>query len=89
MGKADNVSEYDALLATASGDLALIPLGIAHRVQNCTPDFRRLVIYSKYRFNLLVDPSMHVVESRFDVTETVTKAAPWHDEARRAAEGVA
>jgi quercetin dioxygenase-like cupin family protein len=89
MGKADNVSEYDALLATASGDLALIPLGIAHRVQNCTADFRRLVIYSKYRFNLLVDPSMHVVESRFDVTETVTKAAPWHDEARRAAEGVA
>jgi quercetin dioxygenase-like cupin family protein len=87
MGAADNVSEYDAQLPTVPGDLTLIPLGIAHRVQHCTSDFLRIVIYSKYRFQQLVTPEDHIVETTFDVSETVIKPPPWHDDARPTAGG--
>jgi mannose-6-phosphate isomerase-like protein (cupin superfamily) len=85
MGTADNMSEYDETMPTVPGDLTLIPLGIAHCVKDCTVDFRRLVVYSRHRFKMVVDPSMHVVQSRFTVTETVIEEPAWHAQARELA----
>lgn len=85
MGSCDNMSEFEETLPMAPGEWFLIPLGIAHSVKDCKPDFRRMVIYSRFPFTVLADPSMHAYESRFEVRETVLEEAPWHREARELA----
>jgi quercetin dioxygenase-like cupin family protein len=80
MGVNTNMSEFEEERIMSPGDWFLIPLGIAHSVKDCKPDFRRMVIYSHLPFEVLANPSMHAHESRFDVTETVLEAAPWHAE---------
>ena len=82
MGDNTNMSEFEEAQPMSPGDWFLIPLGIAHSVKDCKPDFRRMVIYSRYPFRVLADPLEHVYESRFEVRENVIEPAPWHAEAR-------
>ena len=77
-GTGDNMSEYEGCTPTAPGDVMLVPIGIGHCIENCSKDFRRMVIYSKQRLNVLVNPAMHIYESRFELRETVIKPAEWH-----------
>ena len=80
-----NMSEFEEARTMTPGDWFLVPLGIAHSVKDCGPDFRRMVIYSRFPFEVLANPSMHVHESRFEVRETVLEPAPWHSELREPA----
>ena len=77
-GTGDNMSEYEYKTPTAPGDVMLVPIGIGHCIENCSKDFRRMVIYSRQRLSVLVNPAMHVYESRFESKETVHKPAEWH-----------
>ena len=79
-GTGDNMSEYEHKTPTRPGDVMLVPIGIGHCIENCSKDFRRLVIYSKQRLNVLVSPAMHLTESKFETKETVHKPAAWHKE---------
>lgn len=85
MGENINMSEFEETHPMTPGDWFLIPLGIAHSVAECKPDFRRMVIYSPYPFTVLADPSKYACHSRFEVTETVLQAAPWHAQSREPA----
>jgi quercetin dioxygenase-like cupin family protein len=85
MGDNTNMSEFEETFPMSPGQWFLIPLGIAHSVKDCKPDFRRMVIYSRFPFTVLADESMHVTESRFEVRENVLEAAPWHAESRELA----
>ena len=40
-------------------------------------------------FNVLADESMHLMESRFEVRETVLQEAPWHAASRELASATA
>jgi uncharacterized protein YjlB len=77
-GTGDNMSEYEAHTPTAPGDVMLVPIGIGHCIENCSKDFRRMVIYSKQRLDVLVSPAMHLYESTYDIKENVIKPAEWH-----------
>jgi quercetin dioxygenase-like cupin family protein len=83
MGENINMSEFEESFPMSPGQWFLIPLGIAHSVKECKADFRRMVIYSNFPFTVLAKESMHVMESRFDVTENVLQEAPWHAESRQ------
>ena len=85
MGDMINMSEFEAAFPMSPGQWFLIPLGIAHSVRECKPDFRRLVVYSKFPFTVLAKESMHVTESRFEVRENVLEPASWHAEAQELA----
>jgi len=85
MGVNTNMSEFEEGRVMSPGDWFLIPLGIAHSVKDCKPDFRRMVLYSRFPFEVLAKPSMHAHESRFEVRENVLEPAPWHSEARELA----
>ncbi len=85
MGECRNMSEFEETHEMTPGQWFLIPLGIAHSVKDCKPDFRRLVTYSRFPFAVLADESMHVSESRFEVRESVLQEAPWHATARELA----
>ena len=74
------MSEYERKTPTKPGDVMLVPIGIGHCIENRSKDFRRLVIYSKQRLNVLVSPAMHLTESQFETKETVHKPAAWHKE---------
>lgn len=78
-----NMSEFEEGRTMSPGDWFLIPLGIAHSVKDCGPDFRRMVIYSKLPFKVLADEKMHVHQSRFEVTENVVEPAAWHAELKK------
>lgn len=82
MGDNTNMSEFEESFAMSPGMWFLIPLGIAHSVKDCKPDFRRMVIYSNFPFTVLANESMHVAETRFEVRENVLQEAPWHAESR-------
>lgn len=77
-GTADNISEFGADLMKP-GDLTIVPRGIAHNVIG-SPTFRRIVLYSKPRWKVTVDPTKHACESTFEVVETVIERAAWRDE---------
>ena len=85
MGENINMSEFEETHPMTPGDWFLIPLGIAHSVAECKPDFRRMVIYSPYPFTVLTDESKYVSQSRFEVRETVLEEAPWHAQLREPA----
>jgi quercetin dioxygenase-like cupin family protein len=85
MGDNTNMSEFEESFPMSPGQWFLIPLGIAHSVKDCKPDFRRMVIYSRFPFKVLADESMHLMESRFEVRETVLQEAPWHAASRELA----
>ena len=46
-GTGDNMSEYEHKTPTKPGDVMLVPIGIGHCIENCSKDFRRMVIYSR------------------------------------------
>ena len=77
-GTADNISEFGTE-KMGSGDLFIVRRGIAHRVIG-SDNFRRLVIYSKAPWEVMVDPRTPLRETTFDVEETVIEAAPWRSE---------
>jgi len=83
MGVNTNMSEFEEARTMSPGDWFLIPLGIAHSVKDCGPDFRRMVIYSKLPFTVLANEKMHQHESRFEVRENVVEPAAWHAELQR------
>ncbi|HEV8021029.1 MAG TPA: hypothetical protein VGP41_07175 [Candidatus Lustribacter sp.] len=85
MGDNINMSEFEETHPMSPGQWFLIPLGIAHSVAECKPDFRRMVIYSPYPFTVLTDESKYVTQSRFEVRETVLEEAPWHAQSREPA----
>lgn len=77
-GTADNISEFGTDKMTP-GDLVLVKRGVAHRVVG-SPNFRRIVLYGREPWRVLIDPTKPVRRTRFDVTETVIDAAPWRKE---------
>ena len=77
-GSAENISEFGAGTVT-SGEMCLLRRGIAHRVKG-SPNYRRLVFYSRDRWQLRIDPAKPVRRTAFDVSERVIEAAPWREE---------
>jgi hypothetical protein len=75
-GNAINMSEFEENLKMVPGDLALIPLGIAHSVI-CEENFLRIVLYSKLPWDVKIDPTNHAFESTFDVKTKVVQAPGW------------
>jgi len=75
-GNAINMSEFDGNLKMTPGDLALVPLGIAHSVI-CEEDFLRIVLYSRIPWDVKIDPSAHVCHSTFEVKTRVVQAPGW------------
>ncbi len=77
------MSEYEHKTPTKAGDVMLVPIGIGHCIENCSKDFRRLVIYSKQRLNVLVNPAMHLYESKFEIEGNRSQASPMARRSRR------
>lgn len=77
-GTADNICEFGIDKMTP-GDLVLVKRGIAHRVIG-SPNFRRIVLYGREPWQVLIDPTKPLRRTRFDVAETVIDAAPWRKE---------
>lgn len=75
-GNAINMSEFEHNLQMTPGDLALIPLGIAHSVI-CEESFLRLVLYSKLPWDVKIDPTNHALKSTFDIKTNVVQAPDW------------
>ena len=77
-GTADNISDFGTD-KMKPGDLSIVSRGIAHNIIG-SPTFRRLVLYSKPRWKVVVDPTVHACESTFEVVETVIERAAWRDD---------
>jgi mannose-6-phosphate isomerase-like protein (cupin superfamily) len=75
-GSATNMSEFDAALPMSPGDVALVPLGIAHSVIT-GKEFLRIVMYSRIPWDVRVDPAMHAWRSTFEVVTKVVEPAAW------------
>jgi quercetin dioxygenase-like cupin family protein len=75
-GNAINMSEFESGLKMTPGDMALIPLGIAHSVI-CEEDFLRIVLYSRVPWDVKIDATNHLFHSTFEVKTTVVKAPEW------------
>lgn len=76
-GQANNVSEFDAGLVTTPGWMAVVPLGIAHRVEDCDDQFLRVVFYSEIPWRVVADVSNHAFDSTFEVTTKVIEPPAW------------
>jgi quercetin dioxygenase-like cupin family protein len=74
-GGSTNESEY-GVFPLSPGEVNHAPPGIAHRVIG-TPEFLRLVLYSKRPLRLAIDPTKHLFESKFDLKVNVVKGADW------------
>jgi hypothetical protein len=61
------------------GDLFIVRRGIGHRVIG-SKNFRRMVIYSKQPWKLLIDPAKAARVSTFEVTERIIDPAPWRSQ---------
>lgn len=79
-GNSTNMSEFDGNLSVTPGDMAVIPLGIAHSVI-CEDDFLRIVWYSRIPWDVAVNPAAHRFESAFDVRTRVIEEAEWRSAA--------
>ncbi|MEI6318909.1 MAG: hypothetical protein WCS09_10370 [Pseudomonadota bacterium] len=79
-GTADNICEFGTARMQA-GDLFIVRRGIGHRVVG-SPNFRRLVIYSKDPWTVAIDPQQPRYKTTFSVEERVVEAAPWRSEPR-------
>jgi hypothetical protein len=77
-GTADNICEFGTDKMTP-GDLVLVKRGISHRVIG-SRNFRRIVLYGREPWRMMIDPTKPVRRTRFDVAETVVEAAPWRKE---------
>jgi quercetin dioxygenase-like cupin family protein len=75
-GTATNMSEFNAALPMTPGDIALVPLGIAHSVIT-SKDFLRIVIYSRIPWDVTIDPAKHAYNSTFEVRTQVVEPAGW------------
>ena len=75
-GTATNMSEFDGALPMAPGDLALVPLGIAHSVIT-GKEFLRVVMYSRIPWDVKIDATKHAFKSSFDVRTKVIESAGW------------
>ena len=82
-GDALDLSEFENI-EVSPGEVTIIPLGISHSVITIPPDdpnFLRLNFYSKLRWQVPMDPTRHVYNSRFEVSTTVHKEAEWRKQA--------
>ena len=77
-GTADNICEFGTDKMTP-GDLVIVRRGISHRVIGSN-NFRRIVLYGRDPWQLMLDPTKPLRRTRFDVAETVVDAAPWRKE---------
>lgn len=77
-GTADNMCEFGSE-KMGPGDLFVVRRGIAHRVIGSN-DFRRLVLYSRKPWQVMIDPAKPLRKTTFEVEETVLDAAPWRSE---------
>ena len=80
-GSAENISEFGAG-TLSSGEIYIQRRGIAHRVKG-SPNYRRMVFYSRERWQLRVDPLKPLRRTSFDVRERVLEAAPWREELKQ------
>jgi hypothetical protein len=77
-GTADNICEFGTDKMTP-GDLVLVKRGISHRVVG-SKNFRRIVLYGREPWRVMIDPTKPLRRTRFDVAEKVVDAAPWRKE---------
>jgi hypothetical protein len=77
-GAAENISEFGTD-HMGPGDLAVVRRGVSHRVIGSN-GFRRIVLYSRDPWQVLIDPKTPLRRTRFEVSETVIDAAPWRRE---------
>jgi len=77
-GTADNICEFGTA-KMKPGDLFIVRRGIGHRVIG-SKNFRRMVIYSKQPWKLLIDPAKAARVSTFEVTERIIDPAPWRSQ---------
>lgn len=74
-GGATNFSEFGNT-DLSPGDLYYVPLGIGHSV-TCDDDFLRIVLYSTFPWDVVIDPAEHAFDSNFEVETNVVKPATW------------
>jgi hypothetical protein len=77
-GSAENISEFGSDIMD-SGQIYIQRRGIAHRVKG-SPNYRRMVFYSREPWKVLVDPKKPLRQTTFKVTERVLESAPWREE---------
>jgi hypothetical protein len=77
-GSAENISEFGSDIMDA-GQIYIQRRGISHRVKG-SPNYRRMVFYSREPWKVHVDPTKPLRQTRFQVTERVIESAPWRDE---------
>jgi hypothetical protein len=79
-GNATNMSEFDGNLSMTPGDMAVIPLGIAHSVI-CEEEFLRIVWYSRLPWDVAANPANHRYDSTYQVETNVIEEAAWRSAA--------
>lgn len=79
-GLSTNMSEFDGDLPVTPGDIAVVPLGIAHSVK-CQENFLRIVWYSSIPWDVTINPASHACESTFSTETEVVKPAAWQQAA--------
>jgi mannose-6-phosphate isomerase-like protein (cupin superfamily) len=82
-GDSINESEYGSV-HLLPGEMNYAPVGVPHRVVG-GEGFLRFVVYSKRPWQVMVEPSMHAYESRFDARTREIERAAWREEAAAAA----
>ena len=79
-GNATNLSEFDGNLSVTTGDISVIPLGIAHSVI-CEENFLRIVWYSRIPWDVVANPAAHHFESTFEAKTHIIQEAAWRSAA--------
>ena len=82
-GDSINESEYGSV-HLLPGEMNYAPVGVPHRVVG-GEGFLRFVVYSKRPWQVMVEPSMHAYESRFDARTREIERAAWREEAAASA----
>jgi hypothetical protein len=77
-GSAENINEFGTDIMDA-GNLYIQRRGISHRVKG-SPNYRRMVFYSREPWKLLFDPGQSLRQTSFQVSERVIESAPWREE---------
>jgi hypothetical protein len=80
-GNSINMSEFDARHEMPPGMAGVVPLGIAHCVGECGPDFLRVVLYSDLKWKVRAAIDCPAYTSTFEVRTRVIEAPSWQQAA--------
>lgn len=80
-GDSVNLSEFEARQEMPPGRVGVVPLGIAHCVSECGPDFLRVVLYSDLQWHVPAAIDCPLFHSTFEVRTRVVEEPRWQNAA--------